>query len=368
MFNLILTNLIRRPSRTLLTALGIGVGVAMIVALLSLTQGLKNSAAGFTNLGRGAFGVFQSNVADPTASVLPTSMIGQLEKVPGVSRVTPLILMVDSVNVDPAAVAFGADPSGSFAGQLVTLSGSPLSASTQGVVVGDALAQSSHLHVGGTLKVNGHTLPITGIYHSGIAFEDSGLVMGLAQAQAIAGRPAEATDLVVYLQPRAREQTVVARVEKAFPGTQVLSDADEAARASASVDLITKAVLAIIVVALIIGAITVTNTMAMAVLERQAEFGLLSAVGWNPARVALLVIGEGIGVSIIGAAIGLLLGIVGASLLVHALGVSSYVSPAITAWGLGRALLIGVAIGVLGGLYPAWRVTRMRPLKALARA
>ena len=47
------------------------------------------------------------------------------------------------------------------------------------------------------------------------------------------------------------------------------------------------------------------------------------------------------------------------------MGVSAYVSPSVTAWALGRGLLVGVAIGVLGGVYPAWRVTRMRPLKAL---
>ena len=45
---------------------------------------------------------------------------------------------------------------------------------------------------------------------------------------------------------------------------------------------------------------------------------------------------------------------------------STYVSPSVTAWGLGRGLLVGVAIGVLGGIYPAWRVTRMTPLRALS--
>ena len=58
---------------------------------------------------------------------------------------------------------------------------------------------------------------------------------------------------------------------------------------------------------------------------------------------------------------------IGGGLLVHALGVSAYVSPSVTAWGLGRGLLVGVAIGVLGGIYPAWRVTRMRPMKGAGR-
>ena len=62
---------------------------------------------------------------------------------------------------------------------------------------------------------------------------------------------------------------------------------------------------------------------------------------------------------------GLLFGVIGAGLLVHALGVSAYVSPSVTGRTLGIGLLVGIAIGVLGGIYPAWRVTRMRPMKGL---
>ena len=132
--------------------------------------------------------------------------------------------------------------------------------------------------------------------------------------------------------------------------------------------LIHNATLVIVIIALVLGAISVTNTMAMSVLERQGELALLSTVGWSDSRVAALVIGEGVGVSVLGAAIGLVLGVLGSLLLVDLMGVGAYVSPSVTAWGLGRGLLVGVTIGVLGGLYPAWRVTRMTPLQGLARA
>ena len=77
----------------------------------------------------------------------------------------------------------------------------------------------------------------------------------------------------------------------------------------------------IVVIALIVGAISVANTMAMSIMERQAELGLLSTVGWSPVRVASLILGEGVAVSVLGAALGLLLGVIGAGLLVSALGV-----------------------------------------------
>src|SRR5271166_6722606 len=110
MLAIITTNLLRRPARTIFTASGIAVGVATIVALLSFTQGLKNTAAGFVHLGGSDLGVFQANVSDPTASVLPDSTVVRLGEQPEVARATPLLLVVEGVKADPAAIVFGADP------------------------------------------------------------------------------------------------------------------------------------------------------------------------------------------------------------------------------------------------------------------
>jgi putative ABC transport system permease protein len=361
---IIATNLLRRKARTLLTASGIAVGVATIVALLSFTQGLKETAAGFVHLGGSDLGVFQANVSDPTASVLPESSVARLAAHPDVARATPLLLIVEGIRGDPSAIVFGADPRGFFARSLVLVQGAR--GAGDSVVIGDRLAARSHLHPGDTLTVKGRALPIAGVYHSGILFEDSGAVMALAAAQRLTGRSGEVTDVVVRLAPQARAAAAGASIERAFPGTQVITDPQQALRAGVNSTLISKAILVIVVIALIVGAISVANTMAMAILERQAELGLLSTVGWSPQRVASLILGEGVAVSVLGAAIGLLFGVIGAGLLVRALGVSSYVSPSVTAWALGRGLLVGVAIGVLGGIYPAWRVTRMTPLRALS--
>ncbi len=366
MFTIIQTNLRRRLARTLFTASGIAVGVATIVALLSFTQGLKDTAAGFVHLGGSDLGVFQANVSDPTASILPESLVARLDATPEVSRATPLLLVTEALKADPSAIVFGAQPSGFFSQGLVLLRG----ARPQGqeVLIGDRLAASLHLRPGGVLRVDGHPFGIAGIYHSGVLFEDSGAVLSIEDARTLTSRPGEVTDIVVELAAGTRASSAARKIERSFPGTQVITDPDQALRAGANSTLISKAILVIVVIALIVGAISVANTMAMSILERQGELGLLSTVGWSPVRVASLILGEGVAVSTLGAAGGLLLGVIGGGLLVHALGVSAYVSPAITAWGLGRGLLVGVAIGVLGGIYPAWRVTRMTPLRALSNA
>jgi putative ABC transport system permease protein len=366
MLSMILNNLRRRPTRTILTAAGIAVGVATIVALLSFTQGLRNTATQLTHLGGSELGVFQANVSEPISSVLPASMLPKLRRKRYVEAATPLLLLIESIEAQPSAVVFGADPHGFFVRRLVTVSGRPGAQMGDGVVVGDRLASDLGLRPGSSLQVKGHRLPVVGIYHSGIFFEDSGAIMPIGLARQISGRAGEETSIAVDLPPTVGAHSAAKSIEREFPGTQVISTPEQALRAGANSTLISKAILVIVVIALIVGAIGVTNTMALAIIERQSELGLLSTVGWSPLRVASLILGEGIAVSLLGAAFGLLLGVLGGDLLVRLLGVSSFISPSFTAWALGRGLLVGVAIGVLGGIYPAWRVTRMPPLKALA--
>jgi putative ABC transport system permease protein len=366
MLAIIMANLRRRLARTVFTASGIAVGVATIVALLSFTQGLQQTAAGFVHLGGSGLGVFQANVSEPTTSVLPESIVKRLEASPDVARATPLLLIVEGLKPAPAAIVFGAVPTGFFTRSLVLLSGHQPRSEAREVLVGERLAAQLHLSDGDRLAIKERVYRVAGIYHSGILFEDSGAVLGLAQAQQLTARPGEETSVEVQLTPGTRADSAASSIEHIYPGTQVITDPQQALRAGANSTLISKAILVIVVIALIVGAISVANTMAMSIIERQAEIGLLSTVGWAPVRVASLILGEGVAVSVLGAAAGLLLGVIGGGLLVHALGVSAYVSPSVTAWGLGRGLLVGVAIGVLGGIYPAWRVTRMTPLKVLA--
>src|SRR5919201_724416 len=112
MLGIIAANLRRRASRTLLTSMGIAVGVATIVALISVTAG------GLVHLGQADVGIFQKGAADPTASVLPTSLAARLEKRPEVSAATPLLLLVEGIKSQPQAVVFGADPEGFFTPRL----------------------------------------------------------------------------------------------------------------------------------------------------------------------------------------------------------------------------------------------------------
>lgn len=366
MLALIIANLRRRMARTALTAAGISIGVAAIVALLALSAGLNQTAGQLVHLGRADLGLFQRDAGDPTSSVLPLSLLPELHAQPEIIDATPIQLVVNAVPRDPSAIVFGIDPNGFVAKRLVYTAGHGPAPGE--AVLGDILARQLHLTAGDSIQLGQRTFRIAGVYHAGITFQDQGVITTLANAQALAGRTSdETTTIAIRLAPQVTPARAEAELQRAFPGVSAISDPSEAIRSGVNTQLISKAVLLIVVMALIIGALAVANTMLAAVLERRRELALLATIGWSGEQLARLVLGEAIAVSFLGTAAGVLLGVLGAGLLPAALGLQSFITPVSTAWSLGRACLIGVTIGVLGAIYPVWRVRHAWAAATLAQ-
>ena len=355
----------RRPGRTLLTSLGTAIGIATIVALLAVSAGAQSSAGKFFELGASDLGLFQRDAADPTTSVLPISLVSTLDHTSGIAAATPLILLVEDIKSQPGAVVFGAQPDGFLEQRLVFLQGRMFRAKSE-IAIGDQLAAQLHVHTGGTVTVAGRRFTVSGIYHIGVAFQDDGAFLPLSVAQAITGHQDETTTIAVKLGVGENVAAAQKLIKQRFPGLLVIADGQEAPRAGVDQALLSKMSLVLAVLALVIGGIGVMNTMLMSVVERRSEYALLSAGGWSELQIVERVVIEGVLTTLIGAIIGLLLGVVGAYLFVNLLGAKQFVEPQFTAWAFGRALLVGVLIGVVGARYPAWRAARVSPARVLA--
>lgn len=367
MLALILANLRRRTARTALTAAGIAVGVASVVALLSLSTGLTRTAGQLIHLGRADLGLFQADAGDPTTSVLPLSLLPRVSAEPYVSEATPIQLASSVVSGSPAAVVFGIEP-GSFVGRRLVFTSGRRPGAGQ-AAIGDLLAAQLHLGPGSSVRLGHERFTVSGVYHSGTAFQDQGVITSLAAAQRLAGRtPQEVTTIAVRVPPQVPVSTAQRKLLRAFPGLQAISTPDEALRAGANSQLISKAVVLIVVLALIIGVLAVANTMLAAVLERRRELALLATIGWSSKQLAGLVLGEAVAVSLLGTGLGLLLGYLASGFLPPALGLQSFISAQLTVWTLGRAMLIGVLIGLVGAIFPVWRVARTWSAASLAQA
>lgn len=162
MLGLIVANVRRRRDRTALTAAGIAVGVAAIVALLGLSAGLNKTAGQLVHLGKADLGLFQADAGDPTSSVLPLSLLARIRRQPEVVEATPLQLVIGAVKGAPSAIVFGAQPGGFVARRLVLTSGAKSSAGS--VAIGTLLASQLHLRPGDPIVLNHRRFTVSGIY------------------------------------------------------------------------------------------------------------------------------------------------------------------------------------------------------------
>src|SRR5512138_2886660 len=107
MLHLIVVDLRRHVARTVLTASGIAMGVATIVALLSLTSGIERSASGLIHLGGSELRMFQGGVGDLTASALPTSLTARVRRQPGVRDAAPIAVATGELPSQRSFLVFG---------------------------------------------------------------------------------------------------------------------------------------------------------------------------------------------------------------------------------------------------------------------
>jgi putative ABC transport system permease protein len=360
---LVWKNLARRPVRTALTAAGVGLGVALIVALLSITTGVRRTAEDLIHIGRADFGLFQEGVSDFTRSLLPESLAARVEDDPGVVAAARIFLHVTPVGGQESFLLFGLEPDEFTHRRLVIVDGRPPRGAE--LLVGDKAASSLHVSPGNSLRIGTRSFPIAGIYHSGDRFEDIGGVLPLRVVQRLAGRPGEVTTVGVTVRQGERPETVAKRLEERFPGIATITEPGQAVKVDTSSRLILDAGWIISALALIVGGIGVTNTMAMSVFERVREIGILRAVGWPTRRIASLIVSEAVGICLIGLTVGVGLGILGAWLFTRSGRLSDLIEPRFTvsvfAWGLAFAL--GVAL--LGAIYPTLRAVRLTPAEAL---
>ena len=360
MVTLVWRNLLRRPTRTLLTAAGVALGVGLIVALLSISTGVQRTADELIHVGHADFGLFQGDVSDFSRSLLPESLAAKVTDDPGVKEVARLKLFASTTQ--NSFFVFGLDPSEFVWQRLVILDGHAPGA-------GEALAgDGRHMNVGDRLRVTrARSFRVSGIYHSGDAFEDHGAVVPLRVAEQLASRPGEITTVAVAVRPGDSTAEVAKRIEHRFPGTVAVTEPSQAIKVDTSSRLIVDTGWIISLLALIVGGIGVTNTMALSVFERVREIGILRAVGWRTWRIGTLIVGEALGIALAALGVGLALGVLAAHLFSDHTSTSGLVQPDFTAgvfaWGLAFAL--GVAL--IGAAYPTWRAVRLTPIEALRR-
>lgn len=358
-------NLHRQPLRTILTALGVSIGVAAIVAFGSLARGLHEAMNAAIRFGEGDMMVFQSGIAADIFSTLDEAETGALLLAdPDVVRVSPTLWHVMPAPKMIFGFTIGLHRQDMGIHQEHLLRGR-MPQTDDEVLLGRAAARLSDKDVNDDIYLAGRRFVVAGVFETGIVFFDGAIVMSLERLQGIAQRPGKVTAFQVKVRPGVDPDVVGERISRDHHNLATVSSATQYKRIDQGLEIANGMVRGVSFLAILIGSVIVTNTMWMTVHERTREIGVLRAVGWARRKIVAAVIVESMGVGLLGGVLGCALGMGLAKLSVHAPFGGQFLNPVFAWQPFAIAVAVALLLSILGGALPAWRAARISPVEAL---
>lgn len=359
-------SLLRRKLRSFFALLGVAIGVAAVVSIVSAAKGFKTQFEKITGLYKSEILVVDKGASSPIFSVIEESTLDGIRALPGVKAVTGNLLSFSKHPELPILLVVGLDPSGGLLGQVRILEGQPFSLDRRDeALLGQRAAKSLGLRVGGTLSLRGRSYRIVGIYTQGTNITDSGAILPLEEAQELMNVPGRVSLAAVSVSDEKQTAAVIRAIEAKYP-TLSATKAGEFVSQYRQLEMIDTFAWVISFFAILVGAIGVMNTMMMSIFERTREIGVLRAIGWSGRRVLGMIVLEGALLSLVGGILGIFLGVVMLESAVRIFTTS--IAWADSTYPLTLFLhVIGLAllVGVVGSLLPAWKASRLDPIEAL---
>ena len=374
-----------RKLRAGLSALGIAIGVAAIVAVLGLAASSQAALLNeISQLGTNLLIVTNGQTLGGDAAELPEAAPGMIARLPGVAGVqdtgtvsgvdvykSPLIPSIETsgLSVDAATLGLPAVAGTSLA------QGRYLNAATERepvAVLGAAAAQLlgiDRIRPGTRIWAGGQWIYVTGILnHAVLAPEiDSAVLTGFPAAEQYLhfdGHPSQIYVRTVNTQAAttAVDNLLAKQADPGNPNQVGVSQPSAALTAQAEAKgALDTLFLGLGAIALLVGAIGVANIMIISVLERRSEIGLRRALGATKGQIRTQFLAEAILLSLAGGIGGVIVGVVATAAYARGHGEALVIPPDAWAVGLGAAVIIGA----LAGLLPAIRAARLSPTRAL---
>lgn len=366
---LIARNVLNRPMRTALTVLGMSVAISAVIILVGISWNFERSFLAIYRSKGIDLVIVRAGSSNQLSSSLDVHLADRLRQIEGVDDVAPSL--VDTVAFEEKDLASvlvnGWQPESLLFRGIRILSGRTLQPGDQRVVLlGRVLALNLGKQAGDTLDVSGESFQVVGIFESDSLFENGSLIMPQATLQKMMGREGQATGMVVVAKSpeRASVDDLRRRIEREVRGVAATPARDYVV-ADTQLRLAKAMAWTTAVIAMVMGALGMLNTMLMSIFERTREIGILRAVGWRRGRVLALILGEALAIALAGTAIGGVLAVLGLRALMLSPTARVFIEPTIPPAVLGLAFVMGVGLSLLGGLYPAARAAALDPTEAL---
>ena len=356
-------NTMRNPKRTSATAAALMIGLALIVAASVMIDSSRTMLDRQLTVSSKTSFYVEATSADIG---LTPHLVGVLAAQPGVRAVTEVRATDATVagaahknvdGVDPAAI-------GSFT-DLAVKAGGVTALNSGRLLVSQAVAASHGWRVGDEVRVQFgsfgvSTLRIGGIFANVGPLSD--YLVSNATFTADTGRRVDSVDLVRAF-PLARGH--IQHALTGYPGAQLMDEAAFAKSRGAGLANLLNLITAMLVLAIIIALLGIINTLALSVIERTRELGLLHAIGMRRGQLAQMVAAESVIIAVIGAVLGSVLGLALGAALADAFTRTQQATVSIPATQIAAYIAATAVAGVLAAITPARRAARLNILEAI---
>lgn len=361
-------NSLRNPRRTAATTSALMIGLALVSMMTVFGASASGSVdALISKTFRGDF-VVSGQRAEPMSSAIAASM----RTVDGVRIVSRMRLGEGRVG-DATATIEAVDAASLDAVSPITVTAGTNRLTDAGVLVSTDRATAHHLEVGDTVRltIDGSgtkVVSVDGLFDKSANGREADYVVTIPTFEA-AGGSSRDNIVRILATPGADREAVKAHLDavvKEIPTVTVKDQAGYAAEQRAPIDTMLTLIYGLLALAIVIAVLGIINTLALSVIERTREIGLLRAVGLSRRQLRSMVRLEAVTISLIGAIIGVVLGSVFGVLFQRTqadAGVDVLVVPFAR---LAMFLVLAALVGVLAALWPARRAAKLDILTAIA--
>lgn len=382
-----LRNIFRRPLRSMLTISGIVIGVATLVVLGGMAEKINLLVDG----GERYYGdkVIVTDASSASMLLPPTPIPASLERdirrIDGVAYAfaDAFLFLDEDVGATFGAPQqlYGIQPAmrrrQSF--KVKIADGRHLHDGDRGkVVLGADLQPKFDAVVGDTITIRGRRFEVVGLLEKALNGADSGAYITFDDIQQIfrrempiavrrslgEGQPA-ASEISVFPEKGQEIDELTRRIERTVPGVQARGPEVFTREVGNSTRIFNLIVICVAVISLVVGGLSIVNTMMMSVNERVREIGVRKAIGATGTDITMQFMREAVAISTIGGLVGLALGAVTVRLINRSTEDSALVLFTITDRLVAGSLVFAVLLGVIAGLIPAVRAARLDPVRAL---
>ena len=387
-YRLIESNFRNKKLRSFLTTLGIIIGVALIIILISLGQGMQNAISyQFNKIGIKSIRIVAGDLHGPpnAAFGLDKNLQQHIERVRGVDYVNPVI-------INDAIMSFDNE------GALVSVFGYETKLSEKGfvdtdvklesgrfftpgdkdsIIIGHNIANTIYnkkIRVKNSLDINGRRFRVIGIFEKTGTDVDSNVYMPLETSREMFGNSDIVNVFIVQIKDGINIDEAAKDIDKELLRVLKNKDAYKVFTPAQLVSYIQDILGAISVfltaiagISLIVGAVGIMNSMYTFVLERTREIGVMKAVGARRKDILLLFLFEAGLIGLVGGIIGITIGVIvsyGIGFLLSELGYE-LVRISVSVNLILGTLLFSFIVGLISGILPAYRGSKMQAVEAL---